>query len=76
MSSENCKPDEHEYRSIYAMCPNCNGGYVMCDNCEGDGDCLGICNKGLITCPTKGCKYGYLYKTHSCIKCSKTRYVK
>ena len=76
MSTTICKPDKHEYQPSYISCSNCDRGYVICENCEGDGTCLDVCDKGLILCPKKGCKYGCIYKTHICIKCSKTRYVK
>ena len=69
-------PCEHEYQPSYIECTDCDRGYVICENCDGDGSCLEVCDKGLITCPKKGCKYGYIYQMHYCIKCPKTRVIK
>lgn len=76
MSAKSCEPDKHEYRPSYIECCNCESGYIICNNCDGDGNCLDVCDKGLMMCAKKGCKYGLIYKSHYCIKCSKTRYVK
>lgn len=77
MSTTVCEPDKHEYQPCYIDCSDCNKGYAICSNCDGDGSCIeDVCDKGLIPCPTQGCKYGFIYKTHHCIKCSKTRYIK
>ncbi len=76
MSATICNPDKHEYQPSYIECSDCDRGYVTCNNCDGDGSCLGVCDKGLTACPKKGCKYGKIYQTHYCIKCSNARYVK
>ena len=67
---------DHEYYPHFTKCSNCDRGYIICENCEGDGSCLEVCDKGVVQCPKKGCKYGYIYQSHYCIKCPKTKYVK
>ena len=71
-----CEPNKHEYIPHYIDCSICTNGYIICSNCDGDGTCLDVCDKGLIPCPEKGCKYGLIYKIHCCIKCSNTKFIK
>ena len=72
-----CAPDKHEYEACYSSCPSCIKGYAICSICDGDGSCIGDgCDKGLAHCQTKGCKYGYIYQTHYCIKCGNAKYIK
>ena len=67
----------HEYEARYSSCPNCIKGYAICSICDGDGSCIGDgCDRGLAHCQTKGCKYGYIYQTHYCIKCGNAKYIK